>query len=191
MSTLRARHLSLGLLGLALGAVVVLAQGDRLVSRSVSGTLVRVDMELMSLFVQPASGPQMAWTLSGPVLTELQKAPPGSPVKVVYRGETDRERAVTAVEIPGQPGRGRNYVNITGRRAFLVARPDQGGRCDTPPSPGSPPPFTLSLSPTEFADEQLASQSLACWCCSATNSPCTPATKADPDRRVVLVACAP
>jgi hypothetical protein len=190
MSMLRARHLSLGLLGLALGAAAVLAQSDGLVSHSVSGTLVRVDMELLGLFVKPASGgEEMAWQLPRAVLVEAQKAPPAAPVKVVYRGESDGDRAVTAIELPGKPGEGRTYVNTTGSRAFLFARPDQGGSCDTLPSPGSAPPFTMLLGPMEFADEQLAQQSLACWCCSGIDGTCTPRTKADPGRRIVLVAC--
>ena len=183
MSMLRARHLFLGLPVLALAAV------GPLVGHSVSGTLVRVDMELMGIFVQPASGPEMAWKLPGPVLAEAQKAPAGAPVKVVYRGESDGDRAVTAIELPGTPGQGRNYVNTTGSRALLFARPDQGGSCDAPPSPGSLPSFAMLLWPMEFADEQLAQQSLACWCCSGIDGTCTPRTRADPGRRIVLVAC--
>jgi hypothetical protein len=192
MKNRQARRRLTGFLGLALGlAPALLAQGDGLVSRSVSGTIVRVDMDEKGLFVQPSSSAEeMAWRLPGAVLVEAQRAGVGAAVKVVYRGESDGDRAVTAIELPGNPGGGRTYVNTTGNRVVLFARPDQGGSCTAAAPPG-PSPFTMELKPQIFADELLAQQSLACWCCSSMGATCNPITKADPGRRIVLVACFP
>ena len=149
-------------------------------SKSVRGTLERVDKSLNGVIMKSDEGKRLAWKFEAAVIAEAARFEPGAPVVVIYRPIGANDKAVTALAFPGAASTP-IYVNMTGHRVVLRSGPAAAdGTCGQSPAVNEYPIGTGSL--TEIAD--------ACWCCAPAGEACTPANRSGLGR-ALLVHCSP
>ena len=149
-------------------------------SKSVRGTLERVDKSLNGIIMKSDEGKRLAWKFEAAVIAEAARFEPGAPVVVIYRALGVNDKVVTALAFPGAAATP-IYVNMTGHRVVLLSGPAAAdGTCgQSAAGPVNEYPIgTGSL--TEIAD--------ACWCCAPAGETCTPANRSGLGR-ALLVRC--
>ena len=150
-------------------------------SKSVHGTLERIDKSLNGLIMKSDAGERLAWRFEAAVIAEAARFEPGAPVVVIYRQIGTADKAVTALAFPGATSTP-IYVNMTGRPVVLRSGPAVDGACGQLAA-GPTTDFPIGTgSLTEIKD--------ACWCCAPAGETCTPANRSGLGR-ALLVRCSP
>ena len=148
-------------------------------SKSVRGTLERVDESLNGVIMRSDEGKRVAWKFDHPVIAELMKFKPGDPMIVIYRQTSKSEKRVTAVAFPGaakEPA----YLNMTGFRILMRGSPAVAGACGDPTAQ----PVSERMVPNGGWAEVLD----ACWCCASDGETCTPGNRTGAGK-AILVQC--
>ena len=148
-------------------------------SKSVRGTLERVDESLNGVIMRSEEGKRMAWKFDRPVIAELSKFKPGDPMIVIYRQISRNEKRVTAVAFPGTAEKP-TYLNMTGFRILMRSSPAVKGACGDPTAE----PITENMVPNGGLVEALD----ACWCCATDGETCTPGNRTG-NGKAILAGC--
>jgi hypothetical protein len=138
------------------------------VSKSVRGTLVRVDLRRRAVIMKSDEGKNLEWRFSQAVVEEARKFEPGSPLIVIYRQTSPSDKRVTALAFPGAAPRP-VYVNMTGSPVLMRSAPGVGDVCGQA-EPGSVNDSVLPvLGRAEVKD--------ACFCCAPQGETCSPGNR--------------
>jgi hypothetical protein len=167
------RPVALAVLALALATSPGAAQSpapSAIPSKSVRGTLDKVEVGLRAVAMRTDDGKRLAWKFNAEVIAELARFEKGAPMIVIYRQTSASEKRVTAVAFPGTAEKP-TYVNLTGERVSIRSAAAADGVC------------------TQYATSDFAADETAippggraeipegCWCCALAGERCTPTTR--------------
>lgn len=146
--------------------------------KSVYGKLLSVDSSLNNLLMTEDGGAKLAWHFEPPVIAEAARFKPGSPLIVIYRQVTPKQKRVTAIAFPGT-AKTPIYVNMTSERVVLRTAAAVGGSCNQ---------TSGQVSESKIPSRGLAEAMEECWCCAPDGQTCTPGNKTGLGR-ALLVQC--
>ena len=133
------------------------------VSKSVRGTLMRVDVRRRTVVMKEDTGKNLEWRFGQAIVEEAAKFEPGSPLIVIYRQTSANEKRLTALAFPGAAPRP-VYVNYTGSPVLMRSGPGAGDVCGQADAGSVNDSVLPVLGRAEVKD--------ACWCCAPEGETC-------------------
>jgi hypothetical protein len=139
-------------------------------SRSVRGTLDKVEVGLRAVSMRTDDGKRLAWRFNAAVIAEVARFEKGAPMIVIYRQTSPSEKRVTAVAFPGTAERP-TYVNLTGERVSIRSAAATDGVCTQHAS------NDFAADETAIPPGGRAEIPEGCWCCALAGERCAPTTR--------------
>ena len=138
-------------------------------SKSVRGTLDKVEVGLRAVAMKSDDGKRLAWRFNAEVIAEVARFEKGASMIVIYRQTSPSDKRVTAVAFPGAAEKP-TYVNLTGERIVIRSTPAVDGAC-TMHAPD------VAAHELEIPRGGRVEITEGCWCCALAGETCTPSTR--------------